>query len=92
MSFLSRCSIASRFSGRSERGKVFLGSDESLRTKGRPDMYTDYPETCKESFKGAREKTAVLPMGSSRVEIQMTCDGELSDERALRIERMALSP
>lgn len=52
MSFLSRCSIASRFSGRSERGKVFLGSDESLRTKGRPDMYTDYPERRKESLKG----------------------------------------
>lgn len=55
-------------------------------------MYTNYPETRKESLKGAKEKTTVLPMGSSRVEIQMTCDGELSDERALRIERMALSP
>ena len=50
MSFLSRCSIASRFSGRSERCRVFLGSDESLRTKGRPDMYTDCPDTRKESL------------------------------------------
>jgi hypothetical protein len=51
MSFLRRCSIASRFSGRSERCRVFLGSDESLRTKGRPDMYTDCPETRKESLR-----------------------------------------
>lgn len=43
MSFLSRSSIASRFSGRSERGRVFLGSDASRRTKGRPDMYTKLP-------------------------------------------------
>ncbi len=51
MSFLSRCSIASRFSGRSERGRVFLGSDESRRTKGRPDMYTDCPQRRKESLR-----------------------------------------
>ncbi len=37
-------------------------------------------------------QTTVLPMGSSRVEIQMTCDGDVSVGRALRIERMALSP
>jgi hypothetical protein len=42
---------------------------------------------------GARqEQTKVIPMGSSRVENQMTCDGEVSVGRALRIERMALSP
>jgi hypothetical protein len=39
-----------------------------------------------------QEQTKVIPMGSSRVENQMTCDGEVSVGRALRIERMALSP
>ena len=38
MSFLRRCSIASRFSGRSDKGRVFLGSAESRRTKGRPEI------------------------------------------------------
>lgn len=33
-----------------------------------------------------------IPMGSSRVENQMTCDGEVSVGRALRTERMALKP
>jgi hypothetical protein len=33
-----------------------------------------------------------IPIGSSRVETQITCDGEVSVGRALRIERMALRP
>ena len=33
-----------------------------------------------------------IPMGSSRVENQMTCDGDVSVGRALRMERMARSP
>ena len=40
MSFLSRSSIASRFSALSDRDKVRRGSDESRRTNGRPDIYT----------------------------------------------------
>jgi hypothetical protein len=46
----------------------------------------------KESGGGEGRADKGIPMGSSRVENQMTCDGEVSVGRALRIERMALSP
>lgn len=40
MSFFKRSSMASRFSARSDNDKVFLGSAESRKTNGLPDMYT----------------------------------------------------
>jgi hypothetical protein len=33
--------MASRFSARSDRARVRLGSEASRRTNGRPDMYTE---------------------------------------------------
>lgn len=41
MSFFKRSSIASRFSARSDNDRVLLGSAESRKTKGRPDIYTE---------------------------------------------------
>ena len=40
ISFLSRISISSRFSARSDIVSVLLGSEASRKTNGRPDMYT----------------------------------------------------
>lgn len=42
MSLFKRLSMASRFSARSESGRVRRGSEASRRTNGRPEIYTEF--------------------------------------------------
>lgn len=83
-----RCSIASKFSARSDNFRTRRGSVASRRTNGRPEIYT-YEAMSNVS---RHLKLSTVPTGSSRVQNQIHLVGFGVFGRALRMDRIARSP
>lgn len=83
-----RCSIASKFSARSDSFRTRRGSVASRRTNGRPEIYTykAMSNTLRHS------KPSTVPTGSSRVQNQIHLVGFGVFGRALRMDRIARKP